>query len=692
MVLKLRQNLRDPRFLAGLLIRLALVALLQPAIRSAFFIPFLQTALGHPLDPWTAHLAAGGSSLSFPYGPVMYLLLAPLTWLGTGLDHLFEVVGFAHLGFGLSILVCDLLVLEVLLRLLPGRNRQALLYYWLSPITLYVCYWHGQTDVVPVLLLLWSLLLTRNLRPILAGAVMGAAVAAKLTIILAVPFLCIYLYGNKRLRPLFLPFCAALLLTAIGLQGPYLASPGVLTAVFASPEFDKIYVMALNLGGGLRFYLLPVVYAVVVFAVWQVRRMSFELLIALLGVGFFLLLLMTPASPGWFLWVVPFLALVRWDHQTMRVLIWAFSLFYLAFHLIHSSGSALSLASLDLGAELQALGDGLHLHVRSLLFSTLIASGCAMALGMAREGIERNDYFRLSRKPLIVGIAGDSGSGKDTLSENIERLFGSHSVARISGDDYHSWDRQKPMWQVMTHLNPRANDLYRFSQDVMALADGKPVVTSRYDHECGRFTAPQTIAPNHVLVVSGLHALYVPMLRNRYDLRIYLDMHEGLRHHFKVARDVKERNYSPETLAETMQRREVDAARFIHPQRACADLVFALQPIQDDLFSETATPETPVLKLQVLLRSGIFYEPLVRVLIGVCGLHVDVALGPESDDVVITIEGEVTAEDVALAAGKLLPEVDEFLDLRPGWQGDMAGLMQLVTLAQAVHALRGRIA
>ena len=86
-----------------------------------------------------------------------------------------------------------------------------------------------------------------------------------------------------------------------------------------------------------------------------------------------------------------------------------------------------------------------------------------------------NLFFRLSRKPFVIGIAGDSGSGKDTLNDAITDLFGTNAVASLSGDDYHLWDRNKPSWQAMTHLNPMANDLERYANDLVSLIDGNDV-------------------------------------------------------------------------------------------------------------------------------------------------------------------------------------------------------------------------
>jgi uridine kinase len=320
----------------------------------------------------------------------------------------------------------------------------------------------------------------------------------------------------------------------------------------------------------------------------------------------------------------------------------------------------------------------------------MVAIGLVLAIRIWREAISRNDFFRLSRKPLVLGVAGDSGAGKDTFADAIAGLFGDHSVVKLSGDDYHLWDRQKPMWQVMTHLNPVANDLEGFCNDLLSLTDGKSVLSRHYDHETGRMTKPFRVKSNDVIIASGLHALYLPLLRECYNLKIYLNIDEGLRQHFKLKRDVLQRGYTVERVLGSFDKREPDSESFIRPQSNHADLILSLQPIHPRILEDLDDKHPLRLKLVVETKNGFNELSMHRVFVGVCGLRVDIVVGNDGADIKMTIEGEVSAEDVAMAAGKLCPRALEFLDNPPKWQDGMLGLMQVVTLAHISQALTKR--
>lgn len=110
-------------------------------------------------------------------------------------------------------------------------------------------------------------------------------------------------------------------------------------------------------------------------------------------------------------------------------------------------------------------------------------------------------------------------------------------------------------------------------------------------------------------------------------------------------------------------------------------------PVNPDLLKNN---KEVALRLKVILVNGIFYQALAKILIGVCNLHLNINLSEAASQVELDIEGEVEAEDIALAAKMMMPHMEELLDLQPKWQKNMLGIMQLITLAQISEVLRDR--
>lgn len=676
---------RNPLFLIGIIVRLALIWLMMPLAVSDWYAPFLNISVSQfTLDPWSAWLYAGGAPIAFPYGYAMWLVFLPLTILS-------KLLGIPMLyAYGLTIFAADLGLLWVLRCLIPNRDRLLLAVYWLSPIVLLASYVYGLNDLVPVLLLVLAFYFTKQTKLRFAGIALLAAISAKLSMVLAIPFFLIYFFNNRPLRQLMGEFIVGLLIGSAILILPFILSSGGLHMLFSNPEMGKVYRTAINLGGNIFIYAVPLIYLVMLYLVWRVRRLNYDLFHATLGMAFLLIVLLTPSSPGWFIWSIPLLvAYQAMSGRIAIVLVGVFSSLYVLSSLLAMPINIVGTGVINLDSY-PHLSESLGHTAISLLQTILLATGVVLCMRIWRETISRNDFFRLSRKPFVMGVAGDSGAGKDTFSEAIQGLFGAHSVTALSGDDYHLWDRQKPIWQVMTPLNPKANDLESFSNDLVALTDGKPIHAHHYDHRSGRMTMPFKKKSNDFIIASGLHALYLPILRDCYNLSIYLDIDEELRQYFKIKRDVNQRGHALEQVTASLERREPDAERFIRPQAAYADLVLSLQPIHPRILTNIDDERPLRFKLSVRTRHGLNEISLIRVLVGVCGLHVDMSVNNDGAEVIMTIEGDTSAEDIAMAAQMLCPRVLEFLDTQPKWQDGVMGLMQLITLSHISQALTKR--
>ena len=681
-----KKLITSPLFLIGLFVRLALVMAVIPASVGQWFAPYLANSVQVlSVDPWQTWLSSGGTPMAFPYGYAMWMFFLPLT-----LVCKFTGVSFVY-GYGMTLILADFGLLILLKNLLKTKDWILLSIYWLSPISLIATYYLGFNDIVPVFLLFSSIYLLKRKRLLLSGLILISAISAKLSMLISLPFFLIYLFHNRSLRQILVEFIYGLLAGSAIFLLPFLSSTAGVSMLVGNPEMVKIYQISVGLVSNTFIYLVPLGYLLMLYAAWRVKRMNFELFNAILCVAFLLVVLLTPASPGWFIWILPLLVAYQISSDRAAIYLTAiFTILYVLGALLFISQNSGNSELFSAWGSLGGMQFFKSARISSLIHTALVAVGIVLAIRIWHETISRNDYFRLSRKPFVIGIAGDSGAGKDTFVNTIAGLFGSHSISSISGDDYHLWDRQQPMWQVMTHINPAANDLESFAKNLVALTDGKSIQASHYDHHTGKMSRPMTVRSNDLIIASGLHALYLPILRECYDLSIYLDTDEALRSFFKVQRDVGKRGYTIERVLESLAKRKLDSDKFIKPQVVFADLVMSLRPIHPSALGAANEINPPRLKLVIRSRHGINELTLKRVLIGVCGLHVDMMIKSDTSEVELSIEGEASSEDIKLAVQLICPQIFEFLDLNPKWQNGVLGLMQLITLSYVNQALTRR--
>lgn len=219
----------------------------------------------------------------------------------------------------------------------------------------------------------------------------------------------------------------------------------------------------------------------------------------------------------------------------------------------------------------------------SLNLFHILQVGAAFALIflVTKHSLLQSPYRKLASQNVLILIAGDSGTGKDTLSRNLANLLESDLTAQISGDDYHKWPRNSQNWNRTTHLNVSSNRLSRFYEDVTSLVSGYAVAKPTYNHASGRFRPASHFFSKLFVVASGLHALYFPHLNERAQLKVYLEMSEDLRTNLKIARDTGPRNHTLKSVTQTIERRAPDSRKFIDPQSVAADLVVTISSRQE---------------------------------------------------------------------------------------------------------------
>lgn len=268
----------------------------------------------------------------------------------------------------------------------------------------------------------------------------------------------------------------------------------------------------------------------------------------------------------------------------------------------------------------------------------------------------------MSLRPILLAIVGDSAAGKSTLGAGIGALLGEERVTVVTTDDYHKHNRKARRELHLSALHPDCNELDLLGEHLDRLANGQPVEKAPYNHSTGDFDPPRTVKPSEFLIVEGLLGLHSSSLRERYDVSVYLDTPEPLRHRWKVARDTAKRGYSATQVHELLERRETVSERFIRPQREHADMVVRFHPDGDQTNYEQ-------LNATVTMRPTLD-QPDLRAVIESCPRAASaLRLADDGDSEELEIDGAITAEQAEEVERELWsrrPELERLLMARTG--------------------------
>jgi phosphoribulokinase len=181
-------------------------------------------------------------------------------------------------------------------------------------------------------------------------------------------------------------------------------------------------------------------------------------------------------------------------------------------------------------------------------------------------------------RPVILGVVGDSASGKTTISRGLVRVLGEDNVAHICTDDYHRFDRAQRAELGITPLHPDCNHIDILEQHLRHLRLGEPILKPVYRHQDGTFGPAVHVRPERFTIIEGLLGYHLPEMRDVYDVRVFLGPPEELRRRWKVQRDCSRRGYTTDQVLAELDRREPDSEAFIRPQRRYADMLVSFLP------------------------------------------------------------------------------------------------------------------
>ena len=402
----LRRLTRNPLFWAGLALRAALVALLLPIFAEQHYVPFMQaTAERLSIDPWHVWTESGGDLHSFPYGTVMWIIFLPAFKFAAW----FSVSGMT--AYLLTLFVAEMMLLLLLLQIAKRQMKNLILLFWLSPIALTAIYVYGFNDIIPITFLTGTALCIRTHRWHAAGILLAAAISAKLSMIVALPLLALYMVNNPPMHRFIRPAAFSFVGAAALFHLPFLLSTSGPAMLFGNPEMTKVSQVRIPL---LDNELLLIPFALCAAPLLGLARAAHQPRYSVVahGLGFFGvgaghrryagMDAVEPAAAG----LVPKphgRPLCSARHFVGSLL---HGLCLVCRALFPAKRAVVDLtAALPLPAELRDIFE-------QTLLTFLICLGTITGLRIWREAVMRDGHFRLSRRPLMLAVAGDPERAK----------------------------------------------------------------------------------------------------------------------------------------------------------------------------------------------------------------------------------------------------------------------------------------
>jgi uridine kinase len=149
----------------------------------------------------------------------------------------------------------------------------------------------------------------------------------------------------------------------------------------------------------------------------------------------------------------------------------------------------------------------------------------------------------VSRTPLLIGVAGGTGSGKTTLAQRIEAAL-PNDVTLLEQDSYYR-DRSHLSAAERASVNydePAALENDLLAAHLAALRSGQAIDSPDYDFATHtRRPEKRAITPSSIIVVEGILLFAVRELRESFDLRIFVDTDDDIRLMRRIRRDIVDR-------------------------------------------------------------------------------------------------------------------------------------------------------
>jgi uridine kinase len=183
----------------------------------------------------------------------------------------------------------------------------------------------------------------------------------------------------------------------------------------------------------------------------------------------------------------------------------------------------------------------------------------------------------MRKKPVVIGVAGGSGSGKTSVTKAIYEHFKGHSILMIEQDLYYKDQSHLPFEERLNtnYDHPLAFDNDYLIEHIHQLLNYEPIDKPIYNYKLHtRSDEVVRVEPKDVIILEGILILEDARLRDLMDIKLYVDTDADLRIIRRMLRDIKERGRSIDSVIEQY----VSVVRpmhnqFIEPTKRYADII-----------------------------------------------------------------------------------------------------------------------
>ena len=181
------------------------------------------------------------------------------------------------------------------------------------------------------------------------------------------------------------------------------------------------------------------------------------------------------------------------------------------------------------------------------------------------------------KTPVVIGIAGGTGSGKTTVARAIYDRVGRDRIEWISDDSYYrNFDALSPEERAKINWDhPDSLESELLTRHLDVLCKGSSVEVPIYDFAAyARKSQTQRVEPCKVVIVEGILVLAEPELRKRIDIKLFVDTPADIRFVRRLTRDIESRGRSLQSVVhQYMATVRPMHEEFVEPSKRHADLI-----------------------------------------------------------------------------------------------------------------------